>query len=278
MKWQIALGMLLVLASMGVLGFVAVGEENRMAEFTRSNASRNIEAGATLFESSCRPCHGPQGMGIEGVAPAINAPDLFNGERLRAMGFGGTVEDYLAGVIAAGRPVPSAGTNYPQRMPTWSRRFGGPLRDDEIETLVAFIMNWEDRALAQGQPTPAAPVGGTVGTDTSVSLPQGDPGRGKSLSEGALGCAGCHVLAAVGPSWMAQGGEPGVGGRASQRIQAPDYTGSAKTPEQYLFESVVLPDVYVEEGYQPNIMPKNFGDRLSPQDMADLIAYMLSLR
>jgi hypothetical protein len=40
----------------------------------------------------------------------------------------------------------------------------------------------------------------------------------------------------------------------------------------------VLPDVYVEEGYQPNIMPKNFGDRLSPQDMADLIAYMLSLR
>jgi hypothetical protein len=40
----------------------------------------------------------------------------------------------------------------------------------------------------------------------------------------------------------------------------------------------VLPNVHLEQGYDANIMPDNFGDRLSPQDMADLIAYMLSLQ
>ncbi len=40
----------------------------------------------------------------------------------------------------------------------------------------------------------------------------------------------------------------------------------------------MAPNAYIEEGFQPNIMPLNFADRLSSQDMADLIAYMLSLK
>jgi len=277
MKAQIALGMLAFLALIGVLVVVAIGEPNRMAEVTRAFEARQIETGASLFEANCRPCHGPQGQGIQAVAPALNAPDLFDGSRLAAVGFSGTLPDYVRGVIAAGRPVPSAGTNYPQRMPTWGQQYGGPLRSDQVDALVAYVLNWEDRALAGGG-APPTPSGPTVGADITVSLPQGDVQRGKALAEGGLGCSGCHILAPVGPAWIASGTEPGIGTRAGQRFQAAGYSGKATSAEQYLFESVVAPNAYIEAGFQANIMPLNFADRLSSQDMADLIAYMLSLK
>ena len=71
---------------------------------------------------------------------------------------------------------------------------------------------------------------------------------------------------------------PGIGARAEDRFQASGYTGSATSAEQYLFESIVLPNANVVEGFQANLMPQNYADRLSAQDAADLIAYMLSLR
>jgi hypothetical protein len=182
----------------------------------------------------------------------------------------------VRGVTAAGRPVPSAGTSYPQRMPTWGAAYGGPLRDDQVQALTAFVLNWKDRALG-GAGTPA-PTGPSFGTDLALSLPPGDADRGKSLSEGPLGCAGCHVLTAVGPKWPAEGGEPGIGSRAETRFQASGYTGQATSAAQYLFESIVLPNAYVVEGFQPNVMPQNYAGRISAQDVADLIAYMLSLR
>ncbi len=278
MKWQIALGALAVAATIIVLAVVGVGEPRRMANFTTSYDARQIETGALIFENNCRPCHGPQGKGIEGVAPAINAADLFNGDRLKAIDFAGTVQDYVRATISSGRPVPSEGTNYPQRMPTWSQDFGGPLRDDQINSLVAYIMNWQDRALQDAAgPTPT-PMANAMGTDVTVPLPPGDADRGKALTEGNLGCVGCHILAATGPAWLPSGDTPGIGDRAAMRIEQPEYTGKATSAEQYLLESIVMPNAFVVPGYEPNIMPGNYGERLTIQDAADLIAYLQTLR
>jgi mono/diheme cytochrome c family protein len=279
MKWHIALGIVSFVAVVVVLSIVAVTEQDRMASFTRSYNSRRIETGAMLFENNCRSCHGPQGRGIDGVAPSINAADLFNGERLGNIGFSGTLKDYLRGVISAGRPIPSEGTNYPQRMPTWGEENGGPLRNDEIEALVEFIVNWEEVALAEGDGGEVPPPSGdAIGTDITISLPPGDPDRGMALSEGALGCSSCHILTPVGPAWAPEASQPGIGERAADRIEGSDYTGEATTAEEYLIESVVLTDKYIVEGYQSGIMPGNFSERITVQEMADLVAYMLSIR
>jgi mono/diheme cytochrome c family protein len=276
MKWHIAIGTISLVVLTGLLAIVAVGEQERMQSFTVSYESRRIEAGAALFENNCRSCHGPQGGGIEGVAPAVNALELYDGSRMESIGFTGTVEDYIGSVIAAGRPVPSEGTSYPQRMPTWSQEYGGPLADHQIEALVTFIMNWEDRAMA-GDEEPVV-TGESVGTDFTVNLPEGDPENGEALANGSSGCAGCHILSATGPAWLPDGDQPGIGQRAADLIGDASYNGTASTAEEYLFESTVLTNVYIVEGYQANIMPNNYGDRLSPQDMADLLAYMLSLQ
>ena len=280
MKWHIALGTVAVIVLVGVLAFVAINETARMQSFTQAYDSRRVEVGAALFENNCRTCHGPQGEGIPGVAPSINAADLFNGERLTAVGFSGTIDDYLEGVIAYGRPVPSAGTSYPQRMPTWGQEFGGPLREDQIEGLVAFILNWEDRALAaSGEGTVAMSDGEAVGVNIAVSLPEGDPDAGASLAQSAqAGCSACHELASVGPAWAPEADQPGIGERAEQRFTQADYNGEAETPEQYLLESIVNPDSYVVDGYDASLMPRDYGDRLTAQQVADLIGYMLSQR
>jgi hypothetical protein len=48
------------------------------------------------------------------------------------------------------------------------------------------------------------------------------------------------------------------------------------SPAMYLDTSVVNPSAHVVTGYPDNIMPKNYGEILTIQDQADLIAFMLS--
>src|SRR3989304_3481525 len=226
MKGSIVLGTLALLGLTAALLFVAVTELDRMQTAQAAYESRAIETGALEFESRCRSCHGPQGKGTP-LAPALNTAALFDGSRMAAVGFSGTVEDFVRGAISAGRPVPSAGTNYPQRMPTWSDRFGGPLRDDQVDALVAFVMNWEDRALAEGAAAAQLPPGEAVGSDIARSLPPGDDSNGKALAEGTLGCAACHTLSTLGPAWAGDGGTPGIGPRAALRLDEPGYSGAA---------------------------------------------------
>ena len=278
MKWYIGLGLGSIIVATAVAAVLAVQEPARMERFDAAFHARQIENGASLFENNCRTCHGPQGRGIPGVAPALNAADLFDGSRLQAVGYAGTVEDYVRGTIAAGRPVPSEGASYPQRMPTWSQQFGGPLRQDQIESLVQFVINWEQTALAEAGATPSISEEEAVGTDITVSLPEGDAENGQLLAEGSLGCTACHVLSTVGPAWAGEGETAGIGARAASRIEQPDYIGNATTAHEYLFESVVLSNVFVVEGFDPNVMPADYGRRLTPQDLADVLAYMETFR
>jgi len=274
-KYYILVGMGALVGAVVLFAIMGIDEPRRMASFDRSYSSRRIEEGAAIFENNCQTCHGVQGEGSP-RGPSMNNAAMFNGERLQAFGWGGTLEDFLRGTISAGRPVPSEGTSYPERMPTWSEAYGGPLRIDQIESVVGFILNWEERALAGAEPTPV--TGEMIGTDMHVALPPGDPEAGQVLAAGTLGCAACHVLSEVGPSWAAKDGLPGLAVRAEIRIGQDDYQGGAVTGQEYLIESVVQTNAYVVAGYQDNLMPPNFGERITLQNMADLLAYMLTFR
>jgi mono/diheme cytochrome c family protein len=100
-----------------------------------------------------------------------------------------------------------------------------------------------------------------------ANLPEGDAAAGEALFNGTaaegqeLACHACHTLDGtirVGPSLQ------GVSGRI------PDGYNSA---EAYIYESIVDPDAYIRDGYQPDIMPNHFGT-LNPQTLADLIAFV----
>jgi cytochrome c2 len=98
-------------------------------------------------------------------------------------------------------------------------------------------------------------------------LPAGDASRGEQVFSGEAGCSACHSLQAdvkiVGPSLA------GVAQRAATR--------KADFPaELYLYESITHPEAYVVDGFQAGIMPGNFRQRLTEQQQADLIAFLMT--
>lgn len=103
----------------------------------------------------------------------------------------------------------------------------------------------------------------------------GDPFRGQLLynsidtaSTGSLlGCSGCHFDGTNGPvtefTWDRV---------VNERLpleQFVDYS-----PAQYLVESIIHPGEYLADGWELNAMPPIYGDSMSYQDLADVIAYL----
>lgn len=288
MSWRVIVGTLSLVITMILLGYVAVTEQDRMGNFAIAYQARQVEAGATLFESNCSPCHGLDGKGGP-RAPALNTPDLLtNGKRLAEIGWAGTVHDYILATVSGGRPRPSVQfSQYPQRMPTWSQDYGGSLRDDQIQYIVAYVLNWAP-GLANVTPEPTQVIV-PVGTDITQQLPPGDPASGQQLAQ-SKACVACHIsqggAVTLGPNWQpaADNNNQGIGARAAARIKAPDYHGKATTGDQYLFESIVDPDAYIVPGnpaYAPggiSIMPHTFATTLSAQNVADIIAYLDTIK
>ena len=166
-QFKILIGMLFTLATLVVLIVLGVNEDARMTRQAATFQGRNIEQGASYFETYCYTCHGVHGEGIPGKGPPLNRTDLLdtkNSPYLKAIHFGGTLDDFLHDTIAAGRPQPSAfyaSQHFSQPMPTWSQDYGGPLRPDLVESVVAFLENWapgQNPPLVSLTPTPGGPV------------------------------------------------------------------------------------------------------------------------
>lgn len=275
---QILLGTIFLFATSAVVLIYGFNEQQRMADFELQQRARAIEQGAGLFEAQCSRCHGTQGTGIPGLCPPLNDRNFFD-NRLHEVNWSGTMEDYIVATASSGRLSSTRAQLYPGQgvpaMPSFSEQYGGPLRVDQIRNIAAFIMNWQDTA--QVVSAPALPTGPLAGTDITKQLPEGNAQSGEALAT-TLGCTACHILAPTGPAWKATAEQPGIGERAAARIADPGYTGQAKSPEQYLFESVVASNAYVVSGFNEGVMPATYSSQLSEQNLADLIAYMLTLK
>jgi len=275
---QILLGALMILVTSVVVLFYGLNEEQRMAEAVHIQQARAIEQGAALFEAQCSRCHGTQGLGIPSLCPPLNDRYFFD-QRLKDVGWSGTQEDYIVATVSSGRLASTRPGQFPGQgtpaMPAFSDNYGGPLRDDQVRNLAAFIMNWSETATEVVVPTP--PTGPVVGTDITKELPEGDATAGETLAT-SLGCTACHITTPTGPAWLPSGDTPGIGERATTEYTQPEYTGKASSPEQYLFEAIVDPNVFVVSGFASGLMPPNYGATLTDQNMADLIAYLQSLK
>jgi mono/diheme cytochrome c family protein len=98
-------------------------------------------------------------------------------------------------------------------------------------------------------------------------LPDGDAANGGKVFD-AQSCRTCHVDLSVGPLFPE---DPPLGLVAETR--RPGYSA-----ELYLYESIVEPNAYIVPGFQDSIMPSGFGKSLSEQELADLVAYLVSLK
>ena len=112
----------------------------------------------------------------------------------------------------------------------------------------------------------------TEGAAPAVEV-MGDSARGEELFNQTVigsqpGCITCHSLAPdkvlIGPSMA------GIAGRAATRV-------SGQSAKQYLRESIVNTDGFIVDGFPKGVMPAALNDQLSDQQLADLVAYLLTL-
>jgi cytochrome c551/c552 len=89
------------------------------------------------------------------------------------------------------------------------------------------------------------------------------------------GCITCHSVepnvVVVGPSLA------GIAATAERIVNSPGYTGTAKTGEEFLRESILNPNANVETGFSHGVMP-DWLTVLSEQQIDDLIAYLGMLK
>jgi uncharacterized cupredoxin-like copper-binding protein len=85
-----------------------------------------ISGGRVIWNANCATCHGVNGEGGEG--PALNAKEFLSA----------ISDEQMHRIVAAG----ITGTD----MPAWLADFGGPLTDQQIAEVVAFVRSWQATA------------------------------------------------------------------------------------------------------------------------------------
>ena len=108
----------------------------------------------------------------------------------------------------------------------------------------------------------------------ALSSKPGDAERGAVLFQRGTGdvappCSTCHKVS-VGGIGVALGPNlEGIGAIAATRVDG-------MSAEEYIRESILNPDSFIVPGSRVSMYPA-FSDHLSEQDIADLVAYLLTL-
>jgi cbb3-type cytochrome c oxidase subunit III len=136
-------------------------EPERITSVLAADQTAKVGRGQKLYADNCIQCHGAKGEGD--IGPALNNRTLLKS----------TGDEIFFNLIGGGVP----GT----AMPSWAQTYGGPLTDEQVHDVVAFIRHWEPTATDDPKPTPTP-----------------DIARGASLF--ATVCYACHGAKGEGTS------------------------------------------------------------------------------
>lgn len=281
----------LVSTGLSVLVFLGLTVDSHRQFPKLTNAQANtpeVQAGRDVWHKyNCVNCHTLFGEG------AYYAPDLTKITKLRG-------EAYLTAYLKD----PSQFYDEKRHRRLMPKQ---DLSDAEIKQVITFL-DWVSNVDNQGwPPRPILVTGATIpGTDmaatgqaaatapaggASTPVPPGARPLTGNENPIALGervfrsatpaCNACHSVAPgvnmAGPSLA------GVAERAARVIASPDYKGKAKTPDDYVRESILEPSAHLIAGamYSANgtsFMPNTYPQSLKPEQVDQLVAYLSSIK
>lgn len=158
------------------------------------------------------------------------------------------------------------------------------LTDKEISDVIAFMdwvaeidnNDWPPRPIhVTGGAAPAAAKDSDAGGSAPVA-------RGENVFRGATPtCTACHSIEhgqdGAGPSLA------GMATRAEEVIASDSYTGDAADAAGYILESIVAPSKHLVPGAKystgtMSLMPANYGNTLTDEELDNLVEYLLTLK
>jgi mono/diheme cytochrome c family protein len=188
-----------------------------------------LDQGGKLYAENCAVCHGADGQGRVGATLAKDWPSIRPDLRVRTV-----IEEGVAG----------------SPMPAWSQANGGPLTDEEVDSLVCYILSWQSGGAPAIYPTPTAMQRPVLTPPPGVS---GDPNTGAIIYD--QNCAVCHGM----------DGEGRVGATLAKDWPS------------------IRPDLAIkatiERGIQGSAMPawsQSNGGPLTEEEVNNLVAYILT--
>jgi cytochrome c oxidase subunit 2 len=101
-----------------------------------------------------------------------------------------------------------------------------------------------------------SPTGSVEGTLPKAA--KGNPAAGKKLFADN-GCGGCHTFKAAGTNGK-------IGPNLDDALKDKD--------AEFVKTSITDPNAEIASGFQPNIMPQNYGSQLTSKQIADLVAFL----
>lgn len=188
-----------------------------------------LRQGAQLYNENCLVCHGQEGRGRVGATLNQDWPSIRPDLQIEA-----TIRRGVDGSV----------------MPAWSQDNGGPLTDEEIDALVAYILSWNAGGEILMLPTATTIPRAALTPPPDVS---GDPNNGAVLYD--RNCEVCH-----GPE-----GRGRIGARLAQDWPS------------------IRPDLRIQatisRGVDGSVMPawsQDNGGPLTSEEIDDLVAYILT--
>jgi nitric oxide reductase subunit C len=110
---------------------------------------------------------------------------------------------------------------------------------------------------------------------------RGNAGRGAKLFS-TLPCASCHDTTHPWPGGDVCPNLGNIATEAARIVRLPEYHGRAKDAAGYIRESILDPNAYLVPGPRyrqadgQSVMPKDFGQTLTPAQVDDLVAFLLT--
>jgi mono/diheme cytochrome c family protein len=257
------MGGLIAITLIGVLIHTAMNEQGRLDRRQEMLRAQAIEVGADLFELHCRACHGAKGEGVGQLGPPLSDKKFFT-SRLLEVGWPDTLESYIIATTAQGRLMATrpmyAGDGKTAVMAPWLDKYGGPCRNDQIQDLAEFIMNWKPTAM-----------GNVVLAELVV--PKTNLSNHRTVSRGREvfmeHCGTCHSIRGI---QKADKKGPNLTGIAQTAIKRK----RGLSAEEYIRESFLLPDAFIVEGFEPKELGYRCGGLLSVSQLDEVTAFLLN--
>jgi mono/diheme cytochrome c family protein len=162
---------------------------------------------------------------------------------------------FIAFALLSALVIPRRWPQYPGRQLGWF--IAG--------TVLFFVAMLSAVAIFGAEPSEESAAGSETNNPGMTIAPPPPPAaqEGKApdgkIVFSAQGCASCHTFKAANATGT-------VGPDLDTALQGKD--------PAFVKESIVDPNKEIASGYQPNIMPGNFGQTLTPTQINDLVAFL----